>query len=64
MRYTINPGYSFLDDDGSTKTGGDTIDLSDESAAQHREKVTPQADSEAVSDAQSMVSRFGDGTSE
>ncbi len=47
MKYRINPGHSFLDSDGSTKTGGDTIDLSDDVAQQHRDKVT--ALSEAIS---------------
>ena len=41
MKYTINGGFSFLDSDGSTKTGGDTIELSDDVAAAHSEKVTP-----------------------
>ena len=41
MKYTINPGYNFLDSDGSVKTGGQTIDLSDDVAASNREKVTP-----------------------
>ena len=39
MLYKIKPGYSFLDADGSTKTGGESIDLGDEFAATHADKV-------------------------
>jgi hypothetical protein len=39
MIYKIRPGYSFLDSDGSTKTGGELIELSDDFANQHCEKV-------------------------
>lgn len=39
MKYTINPGYSFLDSDGTVKTGGQTIGLSEDVAKAHAEKV-------------------------
>ena len=39
MKYTINPGYSFLDSDGTVKTGGDTIEVSDDEAKSHAEKL-------------------------
>jgi hypothetical protein len=48
MRYTINPGHGFLDGDGSVKSGGQTIELSDEAAAAHRDKVTACSDAEAA----------------
>jgi hypothetical protein len=55
MFYIINPGHSFLDSDGSTKTGGDTIALADDVAAAQRDKVTPcaaeSADAPAAPDA-------------
>lgn len=47
MLYTINPGHSFLDSDGRTKTGGDCIALSDDMAAAHRDRVTPCTEAEA-----------------
>ena len=43
MHYRIKPGNSFLDVDGKIKTGGDTIDLSDDAAAAHAEKIEPCA---------------------
>lgn len=43
MHYRIKPGYSFLDADSKIKTGGDTIDLSDDAAAAHAEKIEPCA---------------------
>lgn len=39
-KYRINPGYSFRDVDGSIKAGGETIELSDDVAEAHAEKVT------------------------
>ena len=41
MKYTINFPHSFLDSDGTVKTGGEIIELSDDVAASNREKVTP-----------------------
>lgn len=38
--YTINPGYTFLIDDGSVKQGGDTLELADDVAALYGVKVT------------------------
>jgi hypothetical protein len=41
MKYTIQPGHSFLDSDGKTKAAGDTIELADDVAAANRDKVQP-----------------------
>ena len=54
MKYTINPGYSFLDSDGTVKTGGQTIGLSEDVAKAHAEKVTAvpeDTSAEAAADA-------------
>lgn len=48
MLYTINPGHSFLDADGSVKNGGDRIALSDDVAAAHRDRVTACADTDTI----------------
>lgn len=50
MLYTINPGHSFLDADGSVKKGGDRIALSDDVAAAHRDRVTACADADTDTD--------------
>lgn len=42
MIYQIKPGFSFLDSDGQAKTGGQCIDLSDEAAVLHAEKIEQQ----------------------
>lgn len=52
MLYTINPGHSFLDSDGRTKTGGDCIALSDDMAAAHRDRVTPCTEAETEAEAE------------
>ena len=39
MQYRIKPGVTLLDSDGSHKTGGDLIDLSDEFALSNSDKV-------------------------
>lgn len=38
-KYKILPGHSFRDSDDSVKSGGDDIELSEEFAAQHADKV-------------------------
>lgn len=40
-QYKIRPGESFRDSDGSIKGGGETIELCDEMAAVHRDKIVP-----------------------
>ena len=50
MLYTINPGHSFLDADGSVKNSGDRIALSDDVAAAHRDRVTACADADTETD--------------
>jgi hypothetical protein len=47
MKYTVNPGQSFLDSDGSVKDGGKTIELPDDVAAANRDKVTPLPDDQS-----------------
>jgi hypothetical protein len=39
--YTIRSGCSFRRDDGSLATGGDTIELEDDVASAHAEKLEP-----------------------
>ncbi len=39
MQYRIQPGQSFLDSDGTVKTGGQLIDLSPDIALAHADKV-------------------------
>jgi hypothetical protein len=39
--YTIRSGCSFRRDDGSLATGGESIELEDDVAAAHAEKVEP-----------------------
>jgi hypothetical protein len=49
--YQIRPGFAFVDSDGSTKTGGETIDLDDEFARANAHKVqalqSPEAPAES-----------------
>ena len=47
MKYRIKPGASFRDSDDSIKTGGQTIELSQDVAALHADKVEP-LDAEAA----------------
>jgi hypothetical protein len=42
--YTIRSGCSFRRDNGSLATGGDTIELEDDVATAHAEKIEPVAD--------------------
>lgn len=39
MKYRIKPGHSFRDSDNTIKTGGDQIELDDEAAKAHADKV-------------------------
>ena len=39
--YRIRPGHSFRDSDGSTKSGGDLIELGEDIAQLHADKVEP-----------------------
>lgn len=39
MKYIIKPGFSFVDSDGSVKSGGDSIALSADVATAHSDKV-------------------------
>lgn len=39
MKYRILPGYSFRDSDETIKTGGDTIELSDDIATKYADRV-------------------------
>ena len=39
MKYRIKPGFTLLDSDGSHKTGGDMIDLSQDFILANPEKV-------------------------
>lgn len=39
MKYRIKPGFTLVDSDGSHKTGGDMIDLSDDFAQANADKV-------------------------
>jgi hypothetical protein len=41
MKFRIKPGASFRDSDDSIKTGGQTIELPPDMAAQHADKVEP-----------------------
>ena len=41
MKYLIKPGFTLVDSDGSLKTGGELIDLSDDFAQAHPDKVEP-----------------------
>jgi hypothetical protein len=43
MKYKILPGNSFRDTDGSVKTGGELIDLDEDAARIHADKVEPVA---------------------
>ena len=40
MKYIIQPGHSFVDSDGTVKTGGQVIELSDDVARTHADKVS------------------------
>ena len=54
MKYTIQPGYSFLDSDGTVKTGGQIIGVSDDVAKAHPEKlvsIPEEATTEAAAEA-------------
>ena len=42
-QFKIRPGESFLDSDGSVKTGGQLIELDADMAKAHRDKIEPQA---------------------
>ena len=41
MKYRIKPGHTLVDSDGSYKSGGELIDLSDDFVQAHPEKVEP-----------------------
>lgn len=41
MKYRIKPGFTLVDSDGSLKTGGELIDLSNDFAQAHPDKVEP-----------------------
>lgn len=45
MKYRILPGHSFRDSDNTVKTGGDTIELSEDVAKAHADKVELITDS-------------------
>lgn len=45
MKYRILPGHSFRDSDNTVKTGGDTIELSEDVAKAHADKVEEITDS-------------------
>lgn len=48
-QYTIRGGYTFKEADGSTKSGGQTIELDDEMAKLHADKIDPvQASAQAL----------------
>lgn len=51
-RYRILPGHSFVDSDGSVKGGGQSIELGDDIAAQHPDKLQlqPEPDPEPEPD--------------
>lgn len=58
MKYKIKPGHSFLDSDGTRKEGGAVIELSDDVAAAHADKIDPApADAVAVDTADKAASR-------
>jgi hypothetical protein len=46
--YIIRSGCSFRCDNGSLATGGDTIELEDDVASAHAEKLAPVADQAEV----------------
>lgn len=55
-KYKIRPGESFRDSDGSIKGGGETIELCDEMAAVHRDRIEPLPEENAVEPAASEAS--------
>lgn len=44
MQHRLKPGFSLLDSDGTVKTGGELIELSDEFVSLHGYMVEPPAE--------------------
>lgn len=55
-KYQIRPGESFRDSDDTVKGGGQLIELCDEMAVVHRDKITPVPDELPVDSAVAQTS--------